>query len=307
MVTLTSSSIMDFMTCPRMYLVKHILGFHPKEESWKLRVGSVYHEGCRVRWEKGLDEALIWVQKFFSDHFHAHCQEEDFSAEHLEFQEAMVLGMVENTPWDVRDLDEAEKEFWVSLDALELIPDGLSQEYGIAGKVDGVGKRDGRPVIREYKTKGDISKAAKSHAMDRNLQASLYYYAFQRALGYEQLEGVQFCLVRRPSIARRQKEKQETFCKRVRQDYKDRPDFYFSDNVTYRDPRDNGFLTNLNTLVHLIDENTQKNRWYENLTQCKGFGKGCAYLPYCTKAPGWMDHFQNLGPDAHPELVDMED
>jgi RecB family exonuclease len=305
MPTLTASSITDFLTCPRLYYVKQIAGLHPKQISWKIEVGQIYHEALEIWQKDALEPALRHVKNRFSVLFTEKTKEGEVDAEHMEFQETMVLGMVENTPWDVRALEFSEEKFDIGLERIPLALDPeIENTYRLAGKVDGLGKnRDGRLVIRDYKTKGDIARTAQPHIMDRDLQASLYFYVYHHAKGRRDLEGVEFCLVRRPSIQRRQKETRVAFLQRVREDYLKRPEFYYADNVTYRDPNDSSFFVSLSHIVRQIHQNTCTNRWYENYTQCKGFGGGgCYYLPYCTKEAGWQDNFVDLGPDRHPEL-----
>lgn len=304
MWTLTASTLMDFLTCPKMYQIKQILGYHPKGISWKLDAGNAYHEALEIQHTKGKEAAMQSVQLFYQDIFQRDCTKEDFSQEKLEQYEAMVSAMVEFTPWPVEWLDAAEMEFDVGLDQLGFYPDGaLKNQFRLAGKLDGIGLcHTGRKVVRDYKTKGEIAKASAPHMLSRNLQASFYYYVCQKALGYEDLEGVHFCMVRRPSIKRTKKETNKAFCKRMRLDYADRPDFYYAENLTLRDPADDSFLVNLWHMILQIDENTNSGRWYENYTQCKGFGKGCVYLPFCTGETGWVDHYERHEPNHHPEL-----
>lgn len=307
-IHLTSSSLKDFLTCPKKFYNNQIMGLQPTGISWKLEIGNAYHLGMDILHKYNIDEAKRVVGLFFQDWFNRKADDPNFNADLLEQREAMVVAMIENSPWSVKDLKAAEEQFTVSLASLGIAAptNPRSPLYWISGKVDGIGKLVcGRKVVRDYKTKGEISKASMPGVMDRDLQASLYYYVYQRALGHVDLDGVQFCFVRRPTIQRRRKKKPETnqaFCRRMAADYAERPDFYYASCVTQREANDPSFLMNLERIVLDIDRCLRTGTWYENYTQCKGWGAGCVYLPFCAGECGWEDLYVNYGPDYHPEL-----
>jgi len=255
---LTSSTLTDYLTCPKKFYIKQLMGLQPTGINWKIEIGNAYHLGMDILHKYNLGEAKRVVGLFFKDWFERTATDPNFNPDLLEQREAMVFAMLENSPWSVADLTAAEEQFTVSLTSLGIRAPthSRSPRYWISGKVDGIGETpEGLRVVRDYKTKGDISKASMPEMMDRNLQASLYYCVYYWALGRKDLDGAQFCFVRRPSIQRRRKKKPETnqaFCRRLAEDYAKRPDFYYATCITQREGGDSLFLANLERIIWQI-------------------------------------------------------
>ena len=300
-VTITASNIADFLTCEKKYFWSQVDGKRKKRYGEIPRnVGEIVHLGFEVWRKEGKNAAVRAIKDRTGELFTQGYTRDGFDPDKLEILETTSIAMVENMPWELPD--EVEREFCVPAERLGL--DNIP--FNLAGKIDGVARdKRGKPVLREYKTKGDISKAIKPVSLDTNLQASFYFYVAQRALGLGSLRGVEFCFVRRPSIRQRKDETIKAFLYRLTKDYEKRPNFYYIEALTYRDPEDATFMLALRAILERIIYCLSNGTWLSNFTQCEGLTYTCPYVGLCHQEYYEPDAYEDVGPDHHPELSEF--
>lgn len=120
--------------------------------------------------------------------------------------------------------EEDAKYEWVGLEKLF---DVDFRGYRLRGKIDGIFRRpDGKLWIFETKTKGQISPEDIGRALKFDFQSLFYVTAVEIMLG-EPVVGVKYNVLRRTQLRRRANEPSSDFYRRVADDIKERPDFYY--------------------------------------------------------------------------------
>jgi hypothetical protein len=278
-----------FMECPRKYYWYQKRGYSPKKRPDYVQLGTYFHKAMEVWARAGQEEARATIKNTLSKQLDETKHIEDFDPHSLEKAEAILLGMVDGFPYPVEPTAIEEKF------ALDF------EGHLLAGRVDGTKTIGGRAMIFDYKTKGSLDDVGDDSLLVRDFQASFYFYSMVLLNRY--FEGVEFLYVRRPSLRQRQKEPWWSFCKRIYKDYidKNRRDFYYARAVTYRDRKDAAWLDNLRQVLKNIEICDNFDIWPMYESACKVWTR-CPYMRICNDDSDWKDHYDDIGPDAHPEL-----
>lgn len=181
-----------------------------------------------------------------------------------------------------------------------------SRTFDLAGKADGVVERfnayemahEGYELI-ENKLVGQITDQ-KVQRLPLDRQVAIYRYGIWRATG-RKVETVRYRWMRKPQIRQRRDESIEQYADRIRQDYEDRPDFYYHEE----EPQfaTTGDLLRIEAELWewaAMMRSAARGRIYvRNTSHCGDFG-GCAYIPICTGDPDAMSLYRRREDQPEP-------
>ena len=170
-----------------------------------------------------------------------------------------------------------------------------SRCFRLAGKVDGICTKYGETWLVEYKTASTITK----QYVDRlclDGQVTTYLYAMQKVLG-RPIAGVIYRVIRKPSIRRGQKESAEQYCSRLEADYQERPEFYYYEQLLYRNPDDiSAYEQELWDITQRILLDRRHGICPHNTARCTDFGS-CEYMPICRHDDQWQALYEHCEPN----------
>lgn len=281
----THSRIKARMNCPMLEHLRYSEELVPIRRKEALTVGTAVHKGIET-WS--VEKALATFDEIIPA--------DQAEADDLEIAKATVEGMLtgyfrrfepfaDHTP---------EKEFEIPL----LLDIGKkSRKHYLAGKIDDIVHRKDGDWVVEYKTASQLTGAY----FDRlyvDEQITMYCYALKR-LGMNPV-GVIYRVIRKPTIRPRKGESVAQYTQRVTQDYLDRPEFYYFEQMLYRTQDDlRAFEESLKERILAFDNEKKRGRNYMNTGHCCVYA-GCQYLPLCTRQAGAEALYERK--EAHEEL-----
>lgn len=293
----TASTLQNFLVCPKSYFFDQIVGIQRKGLPEYMGVSVVLHKALELYKKEGIKAGEKHIKDSTEEAYEkAVVINPNFDTNDIRTAETYLTSILHHLPWNVDSLQGAEIEF---KHPVGLVFQNLShlKDHYFAGKVDGIGlDPNGRQFVVDYKLKGSFDRMKHEDVLRKNFQASFYYYLNLPSL--PDLEYVQFRMCKRPMIRQTKKETFEGYLERLYNDYKERPDFYFYEANTFRDPKDKSFLMNLSLIIVRILASRSSGHWQENSPACAG----CNYLAACVEKMGWEDMYDWVGPDYHPEL-----
>lgn len=299
MLTVTNSTMQTFLSCERKYFLNQVKGYFPKRQAEHVKTGTMFHKAMEIWAGADQEAAVTYIKDMMHNIFTMNSENADFDVYKLIAQEAVIVGMIEGYPYDVRDVEGAEIEFKARY-----------KEFLLRGKVDGHYKRGGINYLFDYKTKGSLDRVTDQELLKRNFQASFYLNVINHLCDRDEYDALEFIFIRRPSIRQKQKEGSDAYARRVVKDYKERPDFYYRKAVAHRDTEDGtwmrSFIQHIDCLTQCYEMRGSDNieRWPMRETSCGMYGR-CPYLMICNKTDGWEDWYDMKGPDHHPELSEL--
>ena len=291
MLEISNNSTSIYRSCPKKYYWNYIKGLRPYKKSSALTLGSIVHSAFDMYYS-GFSE--MEVLRYIND-----TSDEEIAKAAPDVSEDLVvvkytaLAMWLSYPKDLSIFEEIKPEVELRV---PLIP-GVE----VVLKVDGLIKQEGKHWIRELKTTGmsfsQFEKRCKSSP-----QCSLYTWAVRRH-GIP-AEGVIYDFIKKPLLRKNLKENKDQFGKRIVDDMKDRPEFYFKRHYSYRSDEELDIFEK--DLIHTAEDmkiRINSGAWYRNTDACWNFNSACQYMPICfSKKPDelTMDVFYEQQP-INPE------
>lgn len=280
MEILTTSGIQSFKNCRQAYYYRTVCNLVPRIRKPYKDLGSAIHKGI----ETGcIDDALKLYENIFPI-----SQEE---ADELEITKATIRSMLIGY-WDRFGYEypvhsenfESWNELKFEIPIINPKTKARSRTFVLGGKIDKLIRENQRYWLREYKTTGQVQKSYIDKLI-LDYQITTYFYGIQRQMNIS-LSGVDYRILRKPSIRPTKKENLEQFINRLEQDYISRPEFYFFKERLYRTQND---LVNFESELWDITQDMLKcrrdNLWYKNTSRCMDYGN-CAYIPLCKGEAG---------------------
>lgn len=269
MELLTYSRIRMYLNCPAAEYLRYKASLVPRLKGSTARLlGSAVHKGLETG---NIDEALALF-----DTVQPVSQEEQ---DQLDLDRVTCRAMLLGAKKAFEPLENMQHEVEFNLPILNPQTGRAGRLFRLAGKVDGICTKDGETWLVEYKTASTITKAY----IDRlgiDGQITTYMHAMQRVLG-KPIAGVIYRIIRKPSIRQGQKETLEQYCKRLEEDYQNRPEFYYVEQMLYRSADD------LKAYAQELWDIAQRMQWDHkfgihphNTARCTDFGS-CEYMPIC--------------------------
>ena len=275
MELLTYSTMSRFKNCRKKMYYRNILHLKPRIETTARDIGTAVHKGIETG---NIEDAL----SIFADVFPNDQTESDA----LETNKVVVRAMLEGyfARFGVGfDAEEYLPETQFEIDIINPKTGAKSRSFKLAGKADGLVKRQGQWWLVEYKTAGQIGKAY-IDKLYLDAQITTYIYALQRYLGIR-IAGVIYRILRKPSIKQTKKETINQYLDRLTADYKERPEFYFFEEKLYRSQDDLAeFEVELWDLTQDLLKCCRDGLWYKNTSRC-GDWSACSYMPLCLQTP----------------------
>lgn len=281
----THSRIKARMNCPMAECLRYQKCIAPLRRKDALVIGSAVHKGIET-WS--VEEAL----KEFDDIFPSDQNE----ANELEIAKATVTAMLTGYFEQYEPFENHKPEIAFKLHVI--LPGGRkSRKHFIAGKIDDIERTDEGDWIVEYKTAGQIT-GAYFDRLHVDGQVTMYCYAAKR-LGYNPI-GVKYRVIRKPTIRPRKGESVVMYINRLIEDYRARPEFYFTHRTLYRSEEQlASFEKELGEKVLRFAADAKKGINWRNDSHCTNYG-ACAYLPLCSGESGAEALYEYREP--HEEL-----
>ena len=292
MKILTHSSLTDFKNCRRKFYYRNSLMLAPRLRKTSLSLGSAVHRGIETR---SIEEALQTLDGVFPS-----SQEESDS---IETMKVTCQAMLEGYFTQYEAFENARAEIQFSLPIINPLTRHKSISFLLQGKADGLAKIDGKNWLVEYKTAGMIDK---NYIDKLNLDSQIitYIYALQRFLNLK-IEGVIYRILRKPTIRQKKTETAIQYQDRLIQDYKDRPEFYFHEEILYRNQDDLvEFEKELWAFTQDMLYCQRNDGFYKNTGRCSDYGL-CSYSSLCLKQPDAMELFEHREPHEELEKVSV--
>ena len=289
MEKLTYSRIRMYLNCPASEQLRYGECLVPKMHGSSTRLlGSAVHKGLETG---NLEEAMALFDAVIPS-----TQEEQ---DQMDADRAICRAMLLGAKTAFSALDDLQPEVEFTLPIINPLTGKASRRFQLAGKVDGICTKDGETWLLEYKTASTITKQYVDRlALDG--QITTYIYAMQKVLR-KPIAGVIYRVIRKPSINRKQKETAEQFCQRLEADYQERPEFYFYEQLLYRNAADiQAFEQELWNITQRMLWDRKHGISPHNTARCTDFGT-CEYMPICRHDDQWESMYEYREP--HQELT----
>ena len=289
MEKLTYSRIRMYLNCPASEQLRYGECLVPKMHGRTPRMlGSAVHKGLETG---NLEEAMALFDAVIPS-----TQEEQ---DQMDADRAICRAMLLGAKTAFSALDDLQPEVEFTLPIINPLTGKASRRFQLAGKVDGICTKDGETWLLEYKTASTITKQYVDRlALDG--QITTYIYAMQKVLR-KPIAGVIYRVIRKPSINRKQKETAEQFCQRLEADYQERPEFYFYEQLLYRNAADiQAFEQELWNITQRMLWDRKHGISPHNTARCTDFGT-CEYMPICRHDDQWESMYEYREP--HQELT----
>jgi hypothetical protein len=165
-----------------------------------------------------------------------------------------------------------------------------SRTFDLLGYADGVVDCGSFLELVEDKFVGRIDGVSvKRVKLDR--QVGLECYALWRITG-KPVRRIRYRFTKKPAIKRRQNEGHEEFLARLMDDYRERPDFYLHEEVSFRDADDLLEIeTELWAWAEQIRQADHHGFYPRNTSACADYG-GCPFRDLCTQGQDAMGLYE---------------
>lgn len=270
MEVLTFSRMKMRKNCPMAEYFRYGLELVPRYKKKSLGIGSAVHLGLET---EDVDKGVGFFDGVFVDSQEA--------ADELEVQRATVRAMLEGyfERFGCLAGDVMRREWEFDLPIRNPGTGAVSRSFRLGGKVDALTFVDGDLWVVEYKTAGQVNQGY-FERVGLDEQVTLYMYAVREVLGVMPV-GMIYRVIKKPSIRRTRRESVAQFCNRLRQDYLDRPEFYFFEQRFYRSAEDlKQFEKELWGFTQRFLYERRNGIVYRNASRCLDYGR-CEYMPIC--------------------------
>jgi len=191
---LHQSSMATMRKCPRQYHYSHVLGLRKNSERDYFRFGTIWHSAMEMH-DMPLEDVVAMIDTHYPDG----------SGYDMEIERNTVVALLTGHRWIYRTSNLRIVAPEVAFDIPLINPEtgAASRTFTVAGRIDAIGKMDGKNVVVEYKTSGDAIESDDYWMRLRyDAQVSTYVHAAQ-AMGID-TNTVIYDVTRKPTIAPRQ-------------------------------------------------------------------------------------------------------
>lgn len=302
MMTTTYSMWRLFRDCRRRCRYRYFDHLVPKKKATALRFGSLIHE-CLELWHTHGDLELVL------DHIDRACleragDEQLTSMWHL--ARAMMTGYVRRYPREDFEVVAIEETFEGAIVNPETC--AASRSFKLAGKVDGIVRKDGSYFLLEHKTASHID-GSYIERLWTDFQIILYAWYVEQSLGFK-IAGIIYNVLAKAklqqnkgetegefqarraqliaksktgktSAKRRMPESDEEFQARLAEKYAD-PEMFLRQVLYISRDRFAALQDELWELGQQLLDARRRDVWYQNTSQCFQYGRPCPYYPLCS-------------------------
>jgi len=241
----------------------------PVEISPELRIGSAVHYGLRFHYLNGKSfDAII---RFYEN-----------TSESLLSTEIMPdMDSIETERCLVSNMLNGYRNYYMNeeikvLETEQVIKTNITNDIWFAGRLDMIAEIDNNKWLFEHKTTSSLENGYFDKlAIDPQVTG----YSYLVTQKYPDICGVVYNVLRKPSIRQKQNETIEEFYQRMRNDYLERPEFYFQRREVVRNDKE---LAEFPIYVKNVAGEIQYHRNFfpRNTRQCSLYGK-CTFRSLC--------------------------
>jgi hypothetical protein len=265
---LSHSKAETFRSCQKKYYWKYVQHLKPVTRDTALSLGAILHEAFDFFYKGASDQETY---QYIADRFAEELKKEEVAdQEDLIISKYTALGMWLNYPHKQKEYDiiASEESFKVN----------LFEGVDFIGKVDGRIQQFNNWWVREVKTTGQSLRQFQGRCQTSSQGTG---YVFGLTPKYD-IKGIMYEYIRKPILRKGVKETADDFGRRIMDDYKARPKFYFSRYPSYRTAVDlKLFKEDMAHLAQDILEKDKRGIYYRNPDQCWSFGQECPFLKIC--------------------------
>lgn len=317
---LTHSSLSCVRRCRREYWFRYELGLRPAVDSIALNYGRIIHKAIESLAKHGLTDALVEVRREAARLFAANPHLGGTLAATIRAYAAVYEGAPSAS---------IEREVGFDFALAHPATKRVHPYWSLAGKIDGLGVRDGVEFFSEIKTTGEDPTSERYwRRLLIDAQLAMYFIG-ARALGRDP-QYVDYDVVRKPAMRpyqatpaesrkytkdgclyanqRAADETPQDWEERLYNDMMERRDFYFVRRPIVRLEHDiEEFRYELWDLAMILADARRYGRWFRSPgRQCDS----CAYFDLCTglkpfqagDTPEGFIAVEDVHPELHPEL-----
>ena len=270
-IILSASSLAAFAKCPVKFRLQYREGIRPAQDATALRMGTRY------------DDLFTVYDRELAQHG-PDCggTAEEYAlngvVHHLNERYATVPASIDPADWEterntILALFSGYQRHWgddpVLIDQVQYeFRTELAEGLVVQGKIDALGRWQGRQVIIERKTTSSSLDDSDYWGRLRNdVQVSMYAL-FMAEQGYNL--PTLYDVTRKPTIRRGKKESPDEFFQRLVDDIGKRPEHYYARREIARTQRDlDGFRLQLERMATAVAAYDEKGCWWPNFAACK--------------------------------------
>lgn len=278
--SVSHSSIKEFQSCRRRFWFRYIRGYTYKFMQIKFVVGNFYHTGLMHLYKKTKNPIDITIKEYTAalktwrkKSLIMQNQEQEFIR-----QEAIIHGMLKAYAEKYRVHIKKSKHKGNEV-KLELI---TKAGYKIVAYVDNILKIEGKQYIHEIKSSKYLNEDY-INAIKNDFQSSLYKYMYnQTHPKTDQIEGVLYDVIQKPSIRLKQKETEAQFLERLFEYYicRSNDELFYMEKIKRPLIKNKNILNVINQTTKDIVSCKQEDDYYPNYSYCNIWGK-CEYYYMC--------------------------
>ncbi len=267
------SMSMTARSCWKKFYWQYIERLQPKVRPLAYFLGATVHDAFNMYYNRfSSQEVTQYIEQQFDEKISS-CGPHE--TEDYVIAKYTALAMWENYPMSYADFEDIKPEMEFSV---PLVGDSLRY----VGRMDGLVKYNHHWWVREMKT-STLSFNQFTRRSDSSPQATGYVWA-ARKLGYD-VKGVIYDYIRKPLLRKWTNDTMDTFGKRIAEDYKKRPDFYFARHLSYRsdyiiNEYEKDMLAFADDMVGKMEKKDSL-AFYRNTASCFVWNSECPFFKIC--------------------------
>lgn len=287
--TVSHSLLKEWLTCRRKYLFNYLMRLTPLRMAVPLWIGNWFHRGIEKFYQhkdpdRFIPKILTKMERSVRKMGFLTPEDEESMARGIAMVEGMLTVYVEYYHKDLKRWDIVEPELRFE------VPIGTNVKY--VGIIDLVIRHKNKLRIMESKTAGRIDK----NYVDR-LPIDTQITGYAIGAGYALKQPVQkiiYNITKKSELRGRKGESTSALAKRIVEDYRARPEFYFHREELYRDKStQQEFKSEISEMVRQIERahafvknssfDDLRGIFHKNTNSCVMPGRICEYLVLCTQ------------------------
>ena len=286
----------NFLRCPFKYYIKNALGYRSTGIKRALNIGGLFAQ-CVYFLHRGEDIArcMLYVNDLQKPLIERATNQQQI--EELETSAIIVQSMLMG--YETRFLNKNEINVtkynqgggidgFDKITINEIIPEYKLEipwtvgnyHYKYINRLDGKITTDDGLWILELKSTAQIDSDL-LQKLNTNFQINSYWFSMLYN-EQQEIDGVLYRYIRKPSIRQNKNETLEKFRIRLSKDYQNRPEFYFHEESLYfNQDQIKIFTKDMNSYFEELTRCYVTDRWTKRGTACDSKFGLCEYLKYC--------------------------
>ena len=264
-LTLAYSQIAAFLKCRKAYEYHYIKRYDVVSANVPFLIGNCIHEGLHKIYAKDKDfikSTLAYLEDYkqkLRESLSVSMQQEK---EFIEFEQ-MIVGMLSSYAEKYKTI--IDKTEHIVNEHEEFVD--ISDNVQILLKIDNILKRGDSSFVHEIKTTKYLTEDY-VNAIKDNMQSSLYLHAFNSIkLKKEQLHGIIFDVIKKPSIRLKKNEAYEQYLNRLKKCYL-ADEMFYMEVIKYPLIKKEEMFETINEVAADIFRCKDSGVWFKNFNAC---------------------------------------